>query len=192
MDTLAQLYGRHVRAGACSDKGTVHSYIDVYEELLAPYRESVKCVLEVGVFAGHSLRLWEEYFTVAEVHGVDLCDQPHGGLADLRPMIAEGTHHISLLNAADRDQVEARFSEYVFDVIIDDANHYIHDQIAIYANLKPHLAPGGIYAIEDVADLDRDRELLEKIDPEARVLILDRRHLKNRFDDVLVVIGGAA
>lgn len=191
MDSLAQIYARHVASGAFSDKGSVHSYIEAYEELLAPYRGAAR-VLEVGLFHGHSLRMWEEFFSAAEVHGVDLCDQPHGGLADLRPMIAEGTHRIALLDAADPAQIEATFAGRVFDVIIEDANHSVRDQLAIYTNLKPHLAPGGIYIIEDIENIDRDRGWFAAIDPSARVRILDLRHVKGRFDDVLVVIGGAS
>lgn len=186
MDTLAQIYGRHVASGRYSDKGSVHSYIEVYEELLAPYRNA-KRVLEVGIFAGHSLRMWEEYFLGAEVVGVDLCDTPHGGLADLRPMIAEGTHRIELFDATDAVQVAQHLSG-VFDVIVEDASHNIDATFAIYANLRNHLAPSGIYIIEDIADIDHDRPLFEALDPSVRVF--DRRSLKKRFDDVLVVIGG--
>lgn len=185
MDTLADLFVRHG-----GDKGSVHSYIDVYAEILAPYRASAKRVLEVGVFGGHSLRMWEAYFEQAEVWGVDLSDQPHGGMMDLRPMIAEGTHRIRLFDATSREQIEAHFGGMVFDVIVEDASHALAHQLDIYENLSDKLAPGGLYVIEDVADIDRDRPLFEAIDPERQVTILDRRHLKQRFDDVLVLIRG--
>lgn len=182
MKTLAQIYADH---SAC-DKGSVHSYVEVYEQLLAPYRSATK-VLEVGVFAGHSLRMWEEFFTSAEVHGIDLCSRPLD-LADLGPMIAEGTHHISLLDAMLPNEVEDRFGGVMFDVIIEDASHSVLQQLAIYANFKPHLSNGGLYVIEDVSDLDRDRQVFERLDPSKDVRIIDRRAVKGRFDDVLVVI----
>lgn len=189
MGALNDIYSGQLADGRASDKGTVHSYIDVYEELFAPYRESAKRVLEVGLFWGYSLRMWEQYFRGAEVDGIDLSDTPHGGLADLRPMIAEGTHRIWLMDASDRGQVEQNFPGALFDVIVEDASHSLEHQLGIYANLRDHLSPGGIYVIEDIADIDRDRKYFEALHPSVR--IIDRRSVKDRFDDVLVVIGGA-
>jgi spermidine synthase len=192
MKTLAQIYDRFAGHDCIvgSDKGVMHSYLEVYAELFEPYRATAKRVLEIGLMGGHSLRAWEEYFTNAEVHGCDLNDQPHGGLADLRPMIAEGTHKIALLNAADAKQVEQHYAGMTFDVIVEDANHYLPDQLAMYANFKPHLATDGIYVIEDIADIDHDRAVFESLDSSKTVRIYDRRAIKRRFDDVLVVVGG--
>ncbi len=186
--TLAEIYLKYSAPDARTgcDKGTVHSYVEVYEELFAPYRETARRVVEIGIMGGHSLRMWEEYFPAAEVWGVDLCDQPFGGLADLRPMIAEGTHKIALLDATDPKQVEEVFGDMTFDVIIDDASHQLSDQSKIWNNFKPRLSPGGIYVIEDIEDIDRDRPLFLTLG----CRVLDRRHIKNRFDDVLVVYGG--
>jgi len=64
----------------------------------------------------------------------------------------------------------------------------LEHQLAIYRNFKEHIAPGGIYIIEDIADIDKTRPLFERIDPAKQVRILDRRNVKGRFDDVLVVI----
>lgn len=193
MRTLAEIYQKYAAPDARSgcDKGSVHSYIDSYAKLLAPYRETADRMLEIGIMGGHSLRMWEEFFEGVYVHGADLNDQPFGGMADLRPMIAEGRHSIHLFDATDPAQVEKHFSGMLFDVIIEDANHDLASQLAIYKNFRPHLAPGAIYIIEDVENIDRDRAAFEQIDPERRVQILDLRHCKKRFDDVLVVIGGA-
>jgi len=187
--SLARIYERYSGPASYGDKGTTHSYIEAYEYLLAPYRHTAKRVLEVGILTGHSLRMWEEYFASSTVHGIDLCDRPLD-MGDLRPMIAEGTHHISLLDATDPVQVEQHFAGMTFDVVIEDASHALEHQLAIYANFKPKMTPDGIYVIEDVADLDRVRPAFEQIDPTKLVRILDLRHIKSRFDDVLVVIGG--
>jgi len=188
--TLTELYEPYNVAdwNLGSDKGSVHSYLQVYEELLKPYRSTARRVLEIGLMGGASLRLWEDYYQSAWVHGADLCDQPHGGLADLRPMLAEGTHHINFLDATDPVRVEHTYLDLKFDVIIEDASHVLEHQLAIYRNFRDRLAPGGLYCIEDVADLDKVRPLFENIDPAREVTILDRRAIKGRFDDVLVVI----
>lgn len=192
---LADIYPRYAGEDCLHgcDKGTIHDYIAVYDDLLAPYQMSARRVLEVGIMGGASLRMWEDYFGVGardvEVWGADLCEQPLG-LADLRPLITEGTHRIALMNAEDGPSVERYFAGMMFDVIIEDAGHDLSQQVAIYRNLRHHLSPGGIYVIEDVADLDRDRAVFEALAPDRGVRIVDRRAVKGRFDDVLVVIGG--
>jgi len=189
MKTLAQIYQRYKGNASFGDKGTVHSYIEVYERLLAPYRQTAQRVLEIGILNGQSLRMWEEYFDQSEVHGIDTCLQPLG-MADLGPMIAEGGHHISLLDATNLKQVAEHFGGMTFDVIIEDASHALSHQLAIYANFKASLSADGIYVIEDVDDLDSVRSSFETIDASRPVRILDRRWIKGRYDDVLVIIGG--
>ena len=185
--TLQEIY---LRCGG--DKGWgvpegVHSYIEVYETVLAPYRDKPGHVLEVGVLQGRSIRMWEQYYTQAKVWGIDSTLDPVDRY-DLRPFIAEGTHNIRIFSAMDRPPVEEHFSGIQFNVIIDDASHEIGEQMKIYANLKDKLAPGGTYIIEDVADIDAHRSLFENIDPNRKVSILDRRTIRPRFDDVLVII----
>lgn len=205
MKTLAEIYAAipHWKDGyKYCDKGDVHSYVEVYEQLLAPHRRPGVRFLEIGLFHGASLRMFEEYFAVPPMPlprgssfpaavGIDCSDRPHDGMADLRPMIATGGHDIRLLNAADPQEVYARFiNDPSFDVIIEDAGHAVADQLAIYANFRNRVAPGGLYIIEDIENIDRDRVIFENIDSTRRVEIIDRRQVKGRFDDVLVVIHG--
>lgn len=180
-------YERTVNGLTWPDKDNVHSYIDIYAEQLAPYRTTAKNILEIGLMSGDSLRMWEEYFS-GTVHGMDCDIQPHGGLADLRPIMQEYNHHIYILDATDKKQVGRAFKGIKFDVIIEDAGHEITQQLTIYNNFKKHLSKGGIYIIEDIQDIDLHRKLFEQIDNEKTVFIFDRRRIKNRYDDVMVVI----
>lgn len=186
METLNEICNKHTVNG-WPDKGTVHSYIEVYEEILKPYRETAKNVIEIGLFSGQSLRMWEQYFK-GKVYGIDCSDQPHGGMQDLRPMIAEGTHNIFIMDGTKKADIEKNFKGVKFDVIVDDGSHTIEHQLESYKHFKSHLAKGGIYIIEDVQDIDSNRDLFLNIDPKKNVEILDRRELKNRYDDVMVVI----
>jgi hypothetical protein len=188
LETLHQIYLRNIGPGGFPDKGTTHSYIEVYESILADSRSSAQRVLEIGLFSGESLKMWEQYFENAEVHGIDCSDQPHGGLADLRPLINEGTHNIHILDATDPLQVDAIFSNLKFDVIVEDASHQLEHQLKIYQIFKKYLKDGGLYIIEDVDRIDEVRHLFEEIDQSKKIQVLDRRSIKNRFDDVLIVI----
>ena len=131
--------------------------------------------------------MWTEYFGTSKVYGIDIDERPLNGMFDLRPMLAEG-FDIKFFDASLPNEVEKHFAGVVFDVIIDDASHAIQHQMDNYKNFKSHLSKGGIYVVEDVADIDAHRSMFENMDSTKNVKIYDRRHLKNRFDDVLVVL----
>jgi hypothetical protein len=183
-ESLQQIWQTLKQIGCETDKGSVHSYIEVYEELLKPYRKTAFSIVEIGLFKGHSLRMWEEYFKDSVVYGIDCSDRPHGGLADLRPIMAEPWHRIYIFDAASKSQVEKTFSPGTkFDVIIEDAGHEVVQQIQLYNIWKEYLAPGGIYIIEDVQDIDKTGDVFIEMGGE----IIDRRKVKGRYDDVLVI-----
>ncbi len=183
--TLHQLYDKHKR-GAWPDKGDVHSYIDVYAEIFEPYREKAKNILEIGLMSGESLRMWAEYFT-GKVYGMDCEIKPVGGMADLTDAIAEG-YNIVIGDAASNVDVKKYFEGIKFDVIIEDAQHNIEQQVAIYNNLKKYLAKDGIYVIEDVQDIDATIDIFRTLDARRTIEIVDRRGIKGRYDDTLIII----
>lgn len=187
MKTLLDLYNKH-KKGDWPDKGSVHSYIEVYEEILAPYRHSAKNVLEIGLMNGESLRMWEEYFN-GKVWGMDCSETPINGKADLRPMIAEGTHNIVICDAENSNAIETFFKGIKFDVIIEDAGHDIVQQLKIYDVFESYMANDSIYIIEDIQFIDTFGHLFSSRNfPQKKVTIIDRRYTKQRYDDVLVVI----
>lgn len=187
MSTLKNIFETLQQQGFETDKGSVHSYIDVYEILLEPYRKTAINVLEIGLFKGNSLRMWQQYFE-GHVFGVDCDETPHDGMADLRGMIASGDFNIKIFDATNAELVKQHFGEMKFDVIIEDANHQLSQQVEMYNIFKEYLAPGGIYIIEDIDNIDETASVFENIDNSKTVTILDRRNILNRFDDVLVII----
>lgn len=188
--TLAEIYHsrkKDYNGATWPDMATTHSYLEVYSEILEPYRKTAKNILEIGLFTGDRLRVWEDYFT-GKVYGIDCDIQPHGGLANLKPMIDEGTHNIFIMDATDIVTIKWNFPGTKFDVIIEDAGHDVTQQLQLYKAWKPYLSENGIYIIEDVQNIDRDEELFENIDSEKSVTTIDLRSNKGRYDDVLVVI----
>ncbi len=129
------------RSPKLEDPETIHYFLS-YEEILRPLRDRPINLLEMGVFKGDSLRLWQAYFPKARVCGIDI---------DVRPE-TEG------LRVFAGDQKDAAFLAAVvreagpFDVIIDDGSHMMADQIASLQYLFPHgLAADGLYIVEDLA-----------------------------------------
>lgn len=129
LDELALQYG--------TDKASnLHNYTRWYARHL-PARDTVFSLLEIGVKDGASLRMWRDYFPYAIIEGIDI-------------RISEGLAipGVRLLQA---DQKKLEFgSDVSFDVIIDDGSHRWEDQQASFKALWEHVAPGGLYVIEDL------------------------------------------
>lgn len=183
--TLKQLCAKNKR-GDWPDRDSTHSYIEIYEEILDPYRDYAANVLEIGLMSGESLRMWDDYF-VGHVYGIDCDIKPVGGLADLTGSIAEG-YDIRIGDATDPNVIKKFFDGIRFDVVIEDAGHDITQQLQIYEAVKPYLNKGAIYICEDVQSIDDTAWCFENLDTEKEITILDRRHIKNRYDDVMVII----
>ena len=185
MNQLKELCAKYHKNG-WPDRDTVHSYLEVYEERLAPYQHTAKNILEIGLMSGESLRMWAEYFDGA-VYGMDISVTPIDGVADLSKAIAEG-YNIRIGDASNPDDIKKFFNRKKFDVVIEDASHNIEQQLQIYSVLKKYMKKDSIYIIEDVQDIDNTRSLFENMEGIKKVEIIDRRRIKNRYDDVLVII----
>ena len=48
------------------------SYLDVYEDHFDSIKESATCILELGVLQGRSLKTWRDFFTNAQIWGIDI------------------------------------------------------------------------------------------------------------------------
>ena len=58
MRTLLEICKQYEMCEDCirgTDKESGHGYIQIYEELFAPYRETASVIVELGVSAGFSL-----------------------------------------------------------------------------------------------------------------------------------------
>jgi hypothetical protein len=119
-------------------------YFDVYHRHLERFRNSEVHILEIGIYSGGSLELWREYFGPrCHIYGVDVEE------ACLR--YAGDSIHVFIGDQADRD-FWRRFRSDVprLDIVVDDGGHQPDQQSASLEELLPHLAPGGVYIVEDV------------------------------------------
>lgn len=144
-----------------SDKGTW--YGGLYDVLLQPYRQSIRCVIEIGIGTlipdapssmvgwaadwyrpGGSLRAWRDFLPYAEIHGVDVA--PDTQFTDDRI-------HTYLCDSSDSEQVTAvlRFiANRTPELIIDDGLHTLDAQLRTLRNFLPILRNAGLYVVEDV------------------------------------------
>lgn len=169
----------HVQYG--TDKGTVHSYVSIYEKYLKD--KKINNLLEVGVAGGYSLLTWRDIYPNASIIGIDI---------DTSKIKINDTKNISILKG---DATNARILTYLpedikFDVIIDDGSHEINDIINTLVILLPVLDNNGLYFIEDIQNKDEDIKLIDNIAKklECDYDIIDLRSNKNRYDDVMVIL----
>ncbi len=165
-----------------SDKGTHHSYIDMYyEQSMSKYKDKDVTLLEIGVNAGKSLELWGQYFNdQSTIIGIDkkitVPYQPTK--KNMRYVIGDATKEETIKKL---DNI---------DIIIDDGSHRIHDQLKSFNLLYPKLKEDGVYVIEDIRDIDSTLKQFKGLENSHNVTvkIFDFRHLKNIKDDVIVEI----
>ncbi len=147
---LADKYG--------SDKGSSkHRYTELYNMLFQPYQKRKIRFLEMGLQIGGpehgksedrettdlpSIRMWLEYFSSAEIIGLDV--------SDFSWFEADRFQFIRC-DMDDRANIEAAAEKIgKVDIIIDDASHASSHQQDAFVTLFPLLKPGGLYIIEDL------------------------------------------
>lgn len=177
--TLNEIYQNYKTPDGQGDKGTAHSYIEIYDNLLQPYRDN-STILEIGIAGGYSLHMWGDYFTNSKIYGVDISSE----------ILTNPYLKSDKFNIIHSDATKPQFLNHIhnldFDVIIDDGSHILEHQWESFSLLKHKVKTGGLYIIEDVVSLD-DNIRNKFISLHDNCEILDLRHIKNRYDDILII-----
>ncbi len=165
--------------GYKTDKARDHSYGPFYDSLFERFdRESPLNILELGVQAGGSLLAWKDYFPNSNVYGVDISDSRFEEYKSDRVKFTKG----DVRDMPVDDSI-------MYDIIIDDSDHFIGTQIFIVQNYYPLLKKGGVMVIEDVQDPENDFLAVHQHLPmTAKMSSVDLRSKKGRRDDFLIMI----
>ncbi len=186
---------RSILAKYPTDKDTDHSYGPVYETLLAPLRDTATCILELGIDKGGSLLAWEEYFTRAHIYGIDIDDKSFLN----SPRVTTIQADLNLYGPLITSITESPLRQQSCDLIIDDGPHNVIQQFGCLFILWPYLKPNGYYIIEDAVHMGmylhgqipphwhNGPMLGIPLDKLLSVEVIDRIHIKNRSDDMLIV-----
>jgi len=135
-----------------TDKGTkegeCHGYTEFYEPLFQRYkRDRHVSVLEVGVFNGASLKMYDEYFCGdCSIVGIDLESKKQYDTDNIRTVVANQGSRKDLEEFVNMCRQEGR----TFDIIVDDGSHInAHQQLTLYY-LSQLPSKDGIYIVEDL------------------------------------------
>jgi hypothetical protein len=140
---LRELYRTH--QGKVSTKW--ESYFPVYEEALERIAGEPIRMLEIGVQNGGSLEIWSKYFANARsIVGCDINPACAHLIYD-DPRVCVITGDAASLETYQRILQACGGS---LDLVIDDGSHNSLHVVSNFVNYFPHLAPGGIYIVEDM------------------------------------------
>lgn len=172
-----------------TDKNTTHSYLPLYQELLVGKKETAKNVLEVGIYAGGSIKLWGDYFTNAVVYGLDVMDinDVWEGIKDNEKIIL---HTSTDAYSYDFFITNLLNKNIKFDFMLDDGPHTLESMkqfIKLYSNIMTN---DGILIIEDVQSIDWIDILKNEVPDHLKQFIktYDLRSNKDRYDDIVFTI----
>lgn len=161
-----------------TDKNTTHSYIDHLYNNLFLDKSNISKFLEIGIATGESAKMWHDYFTNAQIYVIDVHDCTH--MFDKHPRVK--CFHA---NAYDHDFLK---SLSTYDIIIDDGPHTL-ESILFFAQYYIYLLnDNGIAVIEDIQS-ESYFDLLISVVPKGFITEkIDLRKIKNRYDDLILVI----
>lgn len=176
--SLQSIYERFQMSDSGGDKGTLHSYIDVYGREIPVVVG--KSLLEIGVYQGHSLKMWRAYLPSSRIVGIDISFDNFSFSQDDLELICFDATKPQVLD----------FVTGSFDYVIDDGSHKVLDQKTTFDLLWDRVLRGGKYFIEDIVGLDEAVELQNhvRIMTGLEAVIYDLRENKGRFDDILLQV----
>jgi hypothetical protein len=123
------------------DKSTYHQYTEIYPIFLDKFKNEEFSLLEIGIDEGKSYKLWEKYFSLAKIYGMDI---GHSSITD-RGEIFIGDQS----NIDDLISVSSKIDNC--KIIIDDGSHIADHQLKCFYYLFENLLQdGGVYIIEDI------------------------------------------
>lgn len=160
--------GRHING---TDKESNHHYGAAYEMLftkrgpsqigLYSVRDRVNLMMEVGIADGSSLLAWHEIFPNAMCVGLDI--HPSAKACGDRTEFHLGNQIV-------REDCERAADGRQFDFIVEDATHQLADSLLTLLYLWPFVKPGGIYVIEEFANVGALRANIASLWPNAEIV----------------------
>lgn len=149
LDELLIEYGSDKATEHTRTYAKPHGYSVVMEKYFAPLRDKCISFLEIGVGGGESIRAWLDYFSKAEIVGIDFVKDTNVFNVPGKPYARYTFSHGDQVDRTGWKCFVANHGSG-WDVVLDDGGHF-NDQIIItFEEMWPHVKSGGLYLIEDL------------------------------------------
>lgn len=163
----------------------LHNYIPTYETLFYTMKNESINFLEIGIYHGGSLKLWRDYFTKANIIGIDIVYTETA-----RNTLANTNVSVFLSDSTDSnsDVLTNKIKDMEFDIIIDDGCHSFDSQYKTLLNYWGKLKTGGIYIIEDIEPRTLNNpNFIKKFKGINDFEIINLSQQDNRADSILFI-----
>jgi SAM-dependent methyltransferase len=158
-------------------------YVDAFSDRYAPIN-----ILEIGIYNGESMRIWDDWFVNGNIYGLDNDCSSLGRAAERN---LSNRVHLFCGDAYSEETVNT-FTDNFFDFVIDDGSHVPQHQKDFVNLWLPKVKSGGKLIIEDISiiDLAEEIKVIADANPTCKESkIFDLRKMANYWpDDILVEI----
>jgi len=182
--TLKQLWEKGGTAIYPTDKEYTHHYLDTYDKLFALLQKKKINIFECGYGDGGSCKLWEDYFSKAQIRSIDIEKRDYvwsNGGKDF-PV---HSNRVRLDYIDFNNLPPSYFDDFPVDIAIEDGSHYVAEQILFINLMYPLLRKGGMVIIEDIYNIDEDKKYFDELKMPFEVV--DLRNINSRSDNVLLI-----
>jgi hypothetical protein len=164
-----------------TDKEFNHKYCSgFYDEFFLEYKDKDIRLLEIGVHRGGGLAVFHEYFKKADIYGVDPFDfnakQNCGSFPRIKVFYDDGYSKNFAYSMPD------------FDIIIDDGPHTKESHLMSLELYLPKVKPGGIFVIEDIADMAWTDEYIKLVPSNMNYHIVDLSVASGMSDSIIFYV----
>jgi cephalosporin hydroxylase len=159
----------------------VHKYCSTfYDKEFEKYQDKPIKLLEIGLFRGGSLILWENYFSQAEIIGIDVINFGSKEIAE----------QLKRCKVFINDAYSINFSKFLpkFDIMIDDGPHTEESQMKFLEIYIPRLNDGGVMVIEDIQKYESTEKFKTLVPDGYTYEIVDTRHLVEYPDNIMFIV----
>lgn len=151
-------FGEKLYSGTSRDQNSfiIGKARNMLEALLEiPFDRPTTRICDIGIYKGGSVAFYHKLFDPKKIIAIELSPDPVPALESYikSNALEENIKTYYNTDQSDRSKIESilarELGQEQFDLIVDDASHFLKQTRESFNILFPHLAPGGYYIIED-------------------------------------------
>tara|TARA_B100000900_G_scaffold77711_1_gene62246 strand:- start:59 stop:904 length:846 start_codon:yes stop_codon:yes gene_type:complete len=174
-DRFINQYTRYSKRDNKLIKG--HKYSEFYEKFFKNIKKEKLDIFEIGSFKGNTTASLFFYFKNSIIHSADL-------YPDIFCYSSKRIKNFKLDSSSSKDlsKISKKMS---YDIIIEDAGHYLKDQIISLFKLFSNLKKNGIFIIEELDFPDTRKDMNQDMDKNTLYnilkLIIKKKDFHSKF-----------